>query len=376
MELKKHITLKHLLVAQNKSIGLQFQSDRVISALLKELPDIQWSEDFGMYYLPNTKSHLDKVFSMFRGIAWINCKFFFDKSNSKQLDDPLELAWIEKRALPEAFRTCPPEYLLKLELKKYSNNTVKTYVTCFEKFINYYGQIPLENINEADIRSYLSHLVKEDLSSSYLNQAINSIKFYYEVVLGMPNRFYDIERPRKERKLPSVLSKSEIKKLIESTNNIKHKCIVSLLYSAGLRRSELLSLKIKDIDSQRMLIHIRSAKGKKDRYTLLSKVILEDLRSYFREWKPQTYLFEGKPNEQYGANSVGKIVSAAAKKALIKKNVSPHTLRHSFATHLLEAGTDLRYIQILLGHESTKTTEIYTHVAMSSFDSIKNPLDL
>ena len=376
MELKKHITLKHLLVEQKKSIGLQFHTDRIISALLKELPDIQWSEDFGMHYLPNTKSHLDKVFSVYRGIAWINCKYFFDKSNSKQLDDPLDLNWLEKRALPQTFRSCPPEYLLKLELKKYSNNTVKTYVTCFEKFINYYDKIPLENINEADIRSYLSHLIKEDLSSSYLNQAINSIKFYYEVVLGMPNRFYDIERPRKERKLPSVLSKSEIRKLIESTNNIKHRCIVGLLYSAGLRRSELLSLKIKDIDSQRMLIHIRSAKGKKDRYTLLSKVVLGDLRSYFIEWKPKTYLFEGKPNEQYSANSVGKIVSVAAKKALIKKNVSPHTLRHSFATHLLEAGTDLRYIQILLGHESTKTTEIYTHVAVSSFDSIKNPLDL
>lgn len=376
MELKKNITLKHLFVAQKKSIGLHFHADRIISALLRELPDVQWSEEFGMHYILNTKANLDSVFSVYKGVAWINCNYFFDKSNSKQLDDPLDLTWINRRSTPENYRPCPPEYLQKLELKKYSNNTVKTYVTCFEKFINYHKTIPLENINEVDIRFYLSHLIKENLSNSYLNQAINSIKFYYEVVLGMPNRFYEIERPRKERKLPSVLSKSEVRQLIECTNNKKHRCIVSLLYSAGLRRSELLSLKIRDIDSKRMLIHVRHAKGKKDRYTLLSNTILGDLRSYFREWNPQTYLFEGKPNEQYSANSVGKVVSTAAKKAMIKKNVSPHTLRHSFATHLLEGGTDLRYIQILLGHESTKTTEIYTHVAISSFDSIKNPLDL
>ena len=192
----------------------------------------------------------------------------------------------------------------------------------------------------------------------------------------MPNRFYNIERPRKDKKLPIVLSKDNVKKIIEHTNNIKHRCIVSLLYSAGLRRSELLNLKLSDIDSSRMLVFIKDAKGNKDRYTLLSTNILNDLRLYYKEWKPTTYLFEGQKNEQYSAASVGKIVTEAAIKAGIKKRVSPHTLRHSFATHLLESGTDLRYIQLLLGHSSTKTTEIYTHVAKSSFDSIINPLDL
>ena len=376
MNLKKHITLKHLFIEQKKCIGLQFQSDKVISSLLKEIPDSKWSEDFGMYYLPNTKSHLNNIFSAYRGVAWVNCKYFFDKSNSKQLDDPIDTQWMVKRKLQNDFRTCPNEYLLKLELKKYSNNTVKSYVTCFEHFINQYKGIPLENLNETDIRDYLKTLIQEEKSNSYINQSINSIKFYYEVVLGMPNRFYAIERPKKEKKLPIILSKDEARKLIESTNNIKHKCIVGLLYSAGLRRSELLNLKIFDIDSSRMLIHVRGAKGNKDRFSLLSKTILEDLRIYFKEWRPKEYLFESINNGKYSENSVSKIVKNASIKAKLKKRVTPHTLRHCFATHLLEAGTDLRYIQILLGHNSTKTTEIYTHVATSSFNSIKNPLDL
>jgi site-specific recombinase XerD len=192
----------------------------------------------------------------------------------------------------------------------------------------------------------------------------------------MPNRFYNIERPRKDKKLPLVLSKEHILQIIENTNNIKHRCIVSLLYSSGLRRSELINLKISDIDSSRMLIRVQDAKGSKDRYSLLSNTALKDLRAYYKQWKPKVYLFESPKGEKYSPNSVGKIVTNAAIKAGINKRVSPHTLRHSFATHLLENGTDLRYIQLLLGHSSTKTTEIYTHVAKSSFNSIKNPLDL
>jgi site-specific recombinase XerD len=148
-----------------------------------------------------------------------------------------------------------------------------------------------------------------------------------------------------------------------------------LLYSAGLRRGELLRLKIKDIDSSRMTVRVEQAKGKKDRYSILSEKLLLKLRAYFRKYRPKTYLFEGKPGQPYSASSVVKIVKKAAQAAHINKNVRPHTLRHSFATHLLESGTDLRHIQILLGHNSTKTTEVYTHVATNAFKTIKNPLD-
>ncbi len=191
----------------------------------------------------------------------------------------------------------------------------------------------------------------------------------------MPNRFYKIDRPRKDQRLPEVLSKEEIVNIIKHTNNIKHKCILSLLYSAGLRRGELINLKINDIDSKRMVIRVNKGKGNKDRITLLSTNVLCDLRTYFKEWKPKTYLFEGPNESQYSAKSIENILKNAAKKAGIKKRVTPHMLRHSFGTHLLEKGVDLRQIQVLMGHHSSKTTEIYTHVAVNTFAVIKNLLD-
>ena len=184
-----------------------------------------------------------------------------------------------------------------------------------------------------------------------------------------------IERPIKEHKLPKVISKEEVLAIINRTNNIKHRCIVSLLYSAGLRRSELLNLKISDIDSKRMVIRVEGAKRNKDRLTLLSETVLKDLRKYFVDWKPKNYLLESPKGEQYSSTSVKSIVANAARKARISKVITPHMLRHSFATHLLENGTDLRHIQLLLGHSSTKTTEIYTHVAVNTFIKVKNPLD-
>jgi len=376
MKYKQHITLKHLLIDNKKCIGLQFFSNKALNILVQELNDIAWSDEFNMYYLPNNKHNLDNVYKLFRGVAWIDSQYFFQHTRSKQLKETFDVSWYRKRERQPNFRFCPESYLQKLELKKYSNNTVKSYVKCFEDFINHYHDKVIDNLNENDIRDYLQYLIQTNRSKSYINQSINSIKFYFEIVLGMPNRFYNIERPRKDKKLPFVLSKEHILQIIESTNNIKHRCIVSLLYSAGLRRSELLNLKISDIDSARMLIRVQDAKGSKDRYSILSETTLIDLRVYYKQWKPKAYLFESPKGGKYSANSVGKIVANAAANAGINKPVSPHILRHSFATHLLENGTDLRHIQLLLGHSSTKTTEIYTHVAKSSFNSIKNPLDM
>lgn len=376
MIFSQHITLKHLLIEHQKHIGLKYYSNRALDTIVRELTEVTWSDEFGMYHVPNNKDNLNQIFKLFKGVAWINCKYFFDTPRAMNGNAPLNRDWYENREVKKGYRKCPKEYMDKLEIKKYSNNTFKSYVSCFEAFINHFKNKELIEINELDIRSYVTILIRRGLSDSYINQSINSIKFYYEVVMNMPNRFYAIERPRKTKKLPTVLSKEEIIKLIDCTNNIKHRCIVELLYSAGLRRNELLNLKIKDIDSNRMLIKIEGAKGNKDRFTLLSEKTLEDLRLYFREWRPKKYLFEGQFGGQYSGSTVGKIVKRAAFKANILKNVTAHTLRHSFATHLLENGTDLRYIQLLLGHNSTKTTEIYTHVATSSFDMIKNPLDL
>lgn len=211
--------------------------------------------------------------------------------------------------------------------------------------------------------------------TSTQNQVINAIKFYYEKVRKGQRKVYALERPLKETKLPKVLSAEEVAAILKSATNLKHKTMLWLIYSAGLRRSELINLKIDDIDSKRMVINIKAAKGKKDRITMLSERILELLRKYFKEYRPRVWLFEGMPGEPYSASSLQKVFMAALRKSGVRKEASLHTLRHSFATHLLETGTDLRYIQSLLGHNSSKTTEIYTHVTTRAFNKIKSPLD-
>lgn len=375
MNTLKSITLYHLMIKDVKMIGIKFTPDKLIQNLIKGLPDPKWSQQYNMAYIPNTKANLSIVFNTFKGVVWINYNRFLSNKPVNTSNETVDVQWFRKRKTVPEYRLCPEEFLLKLELRRYANSTVKTYVTFFELFINFHKDKELKALDENDIRVFLQHLIQKKHSNSYVNQAINAIKFYYEVVLGMPNRFYEIERPRKESKLPKVISKEEILSIIENTSNIKHRCIVQLLYGSGLRRSELLNLKLDDIDSKRMLVRVVGSKGNKDRLTLLSKTALNDLRKYYIKYEPHIYLFEGKKGIKYSGASVLKIVKTAAEKARIRTTVTPHVLRHSFATHLLESGTDLRQIQVLLGHGSTKTTEIYTHVATNTFESIKNPLD-
>jgi site-specific recombinase XerD len=274
------------------------------------------------------------------------------------------------------YRTCPEEFIEKLKELRYSEQTVKTYAAMLEEFINYYYKHDIAKIDERMIKAFLRYLVSErKVSVSYQNQSINAIKFYYERILGGQRKLYYIDRPRREKSLPAVLSEQEVTEILNAVENIKHKAILMTIYSAGLRISEVINLKIKDIDSKRMQIRIEQGKGRKDRYTLLSLKALEILRNYFVEYKPKEWLFEGQKGDQYSSRSIQSILRAAVAKTKIKKKVTPHTLRHSFATHLLENGTDLRYIQSLLGHESSKTTEIYTHITTKGFDQIKSPLD-
>ena len=371
----QHINLKHLFINNERKIGLQFHPNKMVQALIKQLPNVKWSSEYHMAYITNTKENLDLIFKSFSGVAWVNTSAFFKNTTISNSNEPIDINFYRNRKKQSHIKFCPEEYLLKLELKKYSPNTVRAYVKAFELFMNYFTNKTLTQINENDIRHYLQHLIQNGFSDSTVNLAVNSIKFYYEIVLDMPNRFYSIERPRKKEKLPVVISKQEVKALLEHTHNIKHYCIISMLYSTGIRRGELLNLKLEDIDSQRMLIRIHDAKGGKSRVTLLSNKILTDLRAYFKVYKPKTYLFEGQKGGKYSANSVLKIVKTAAQRANIKNEVSPHVLRHSFATHLLESGTSIRFIQQLLGHNSIKTTEIYTNVSTNYFNEIKNPFD-
>lgn len=373
--LKYSIQLKHLFIDNKRQIGLKFNHNLAIASILKGNKEVLWSEYYQMYYCANKKSNLDWIYKVFNGIAWVNGQHFFDKGNKGKCVNPQKVDEWRNRTKIKGVKYCPDAYLDKLEARHYSINTCKTYISLFEKFLNAHKNKSLKQIDERDIEGYLKFLRLDGRSDSYINQMINSIKFYYEVVLGMPNRFYKVDRPQKKKSLPKVLSTEEVGDLINACNNIKHKCILSLLYSAGLRRSELLHLKIQDIDSKRMVINVINSKQGKDRKTLLAESVLQDLRQYYKAFKPKEYLFEGKYGGQYSPTSVARIVLNCAKKARINKTVTPHMLRHSFATHLLENGTDLRYIQELLGHNSSKTTEIYTQVATNTLKKIENPIN-
>ncbi len=375
MKQQKRISLSHSEVSGEKYIGLRFMQDKVLKALCEQLPDVKWDDEKSLYVLPNTKMNLNHVFKAFKGVAWLDLRHFSDKWGARSGNEPVDLNALRTRKLPTGHLRCPESYLDKLELKRYSLRTAKQYVSQFERFMFYHRGRHVDSLDENDIRAYMKHIIDCGMSDSSLNVMINSVKFYYEVVKGMPHRYYHIERPRAKEYLPVVLSKDEAKSMIERTANLKHRCIIELLYGSGLRKGELLALKLEEVDSKRMLIHVRHGKGGKDRMTLLPKSSLERLRKYFLEYRPKEYLFEGPLGGQYGEQSVRQVVKQAAKRAGIRKRVTPHTLRHSFATHLLESGVDIRRIQILLGHKNLKTTEVYTHVAKSTFSTVESPVD-
>lgn len=274
------------------------------------------------------------------------------------------------------YRHTPEEYLAKLTEMRYSNNTIRNYTASFEEFINFHHTFDIDKITEPQIVAFIRYLVTDRrVSTSKQNLAINAIKFYYEKVLQGQQKFYYVARPREEKMLPLVLSEEEIRAMFTVIANTKHKLIPMLLYASVLRLSEVTDLKISDIDADRMQIRVVQGKGKKDRYTRLSEKMVLLLKSYTEEYRPAEFLIEGEGGGAYSTRSVQQVVKCAASKAGIKKKVTPHTLRHTFATHCLEQGVDLRYIQSMLGHESSKTTEIYTHVTTKGFEAIKSPLD-
>ena len=264
----------------------------------------------------------------------------------------------------------------ELKLRNYSHKTLKAYRSCLRSFIAYFSPRHPRELTNEDIRSYLLYLIEKKLAASTINQVFNALRFLYVELYKMPFTIGNIPRPKNEKKLPNVLSQEEVLKIFSHVDNLKHKTLLMLIYSAGLRVGESVRLKISDIDGQRKMIHLHSAKGKKDRYTLLSDAVLETLRLYYKEYKPKEYLFEGQGERKHlSERSIQEVFHRAVKLAGIKKPISVHGLRHSFATHLLESGVDLRYIQELLGHSSSKTTEIYTHVSKKSLGKILNPLD-
>ena len=262
----------------------------------------------------------------------------------------------------------------ELKLRGYASKTQKSYMGYCRRFLQWKRDFRGDRRDE--VRSHLEWLLDRGVSRSAFNIAYSALSFLYGEVLKQPASLEGLRRPRSGRQLPEILSQREMLRLLDSLRNPKHRVILALVYAGGLRVGEVVRLKVGDIDSDRMLIRVRQGKGRKDRYTLLPRSILEDLRSYWKAYRPSTWLFPGaRDGRHLTERSVQKVFSRAVAAAGIRKRVTVHTLRHSFATHLLEGGTDLRYIQELLGHRSSKTTEIYTHVQRKDLVRIESPLD-
>lgn len=339
----------------NGEIAISFPYDPALVAKVKVIQGRRWHPKKRYWGLPYSDNVLERVLSTFGGDGMhVNI-------------DPALQSQSKEAGLFEDLKK-------ELVSRKYSPRTIKAYLHYNENFLGYVKKKSLEVTND-NIREYLFYLAEKDRSASTLNIAINALKFYYGGILKR-GFAYEIKRPKKDRKLPVVLSQEEVSCLLSSVSNLKHKVLLMLLYSAGLRVSEVVRLRIGDVDFQRKLIHIKGAKGRKDRYTILSDAGSEALQKYVKEYGQSKWLFPSQDRERHiTTRTVEKIFSNACQKADIKKSATVHSLRHSFATHLLESGVDLRYIQELLGHKSSKTTEIYTHVATKDLGRIKSPLD-
>ena len=268
-------------------------------------------------------------------------------------------------------------YIDWLKARRYSANTIKVYSEATRIFLIFLADKQEHEITNEDLdRFNKDYILARNLSSSFQNQFVNAVKLYFRIVQNRQLKPEMIIRPKREKLLPNVLSKEEVKNILHSTRNLKHKMMLSLIYSCGLRCSECLALRPMHIDSKRMLVIIKQSKGRKDRIVPLSEKILVQLREYFKSYRPQQYLFEGQvKGEMYDARSLQSVLKQNVARAGIRKPVTLHWLRHSYATHLLENGTDLRYIQELLGHASSRTTEIYTHVSTHNLQRIRSPFD-
>lgn len=337
--------------AGNPVIWVQFKKDtQLIQQLKDSFKNAKWSATERCWYLPDSAITRKKL-----SIA------------------PRENQWekIHEINRPEIQR-----FTEQLQLKAYSPNTIKTYTTEMASLLVILKQHPVKNLTPERIRSYLLYCVNElKISENHLHSKVNALKFYYEKVLGNEKFFFEIPRPKKPSSLPVVLNEREIRRMFERTDNPKHRLMLQLCYGMGLRVSEIVKLKIEHIDSKRMQVRIAAAKGKKDRYVNLPESILDDLRSYYRQFRPSDYLFEGQDGGIYAIRSVQAVFQQAMKRAGIRKKVGIHSLRHSYATHLLEYGTDISYIQKLLGHHDIKTTLRYTHISKKDTGKVKSPLD-
>lgn len=327
--------------------------------LIRQIGHALWNPENKCWHIPKDDIHWKRCQSLLK-----DYQLLVIKEGSTEAD-----------ALSEELSECWDKMYTNLMVRRYSLNTVKSYGHCFHYFLRHCSKRHPHEWEIEDIKLWLrSQLELHGWSESHQNSMINALKFYYEKCLGVEKEFWEI-RPRKAKKLPGTLSKQEVSKLINCTENLKHRTILALIYSCGLRISESIKLRVRDIDFESRRVFIVAAKGKKDRYVILSEKISELLQEYLSVYKSDYWLFEGIHGGQYSVRSIQVMFHRQLERSGVDAYATVHTLRHSFATHLLESGIDLRFIQKVLGHGSIKTTEIYTHITDMDYRKVNNPLD-
>jgi integrase/recombinase XerD len=348
---------------------LEFPFDLQLKDLVKTLPGADWNPGLKAWTLPYSDSVISDLLALFKGKAWLDYSTF-KKIKIKPQPEPLVPLAGEREQEIRSFEDW-------MRNRRYSESTIKNYSQGISLFFRFLQNKNPELITNEDLELFnKDYIISRKFSASFQSGVINAVKLFFANRLHRKLEPELIERPKQPRLLPHVLSKEDVKAILQAHQNIKHRTMLSLIYACGLRRGELLNLKPQDIDSQRGMLRVNQGKGKKDRMVPISEKIIGILREYYQYEKPTEYLFEGeKMGEKYSEGSLQKVLKSALKKAKIAKPVTLHWLRHSYATHLLESGTDLRFIQELLGHSSSKTTEIYTHVSQKSLQKIKSPFD-
>ncbi len=342
-----------LINYKTNCISIKIPKDYNLISVIKTFPGYRWYPDNRTWEIKNDISAIERLILKFNEYGYEDISIDYSEINSLDIEN---------------FRR-------ELLIRKYSNSTIQSYLYFFSELLKNHRSKLSSDISIDDIKNYLLRLSDSGASTSSINCAINALKFYF-LKISKKKFLFDIRHAKKDKKLPVILSREEVSRIISNISNIKHRLILMLTYSGGLRVSDVVRLKPEDLDTDRKLIFIRKGKGRKDRYTLLSEKIPPVLNQYKKIYKPDIWLFESQDRLTHlSTRTAEKVFKNACIRADIIKDVSIHCLRHSFATHLLENGIDIRYIQELLGHASCKTTEIYTHVSNRNFEKIKSPLD-
>jgi site-specific recombinase XerD len=390
------VILKALLHRNKESIGIYFAKSSILEKIIRKQPAVKWSQTNKCWYIPLIETAYQLLVKDLKEKAVVDnamLKAYLEKKKKvvSALPENRQAETKKKTTVAKSVALTAPwqlstanlkaleKFVQQLQLKAYSSSTINTYRNEFIQLLKVLKNKPVDDLTTEDLRRYMVYAMeKEGIRENTAHSRLNALKFYFEQVLGREKFFWEIPRPKKQHQLPRLLNEAEIRKLFNSLQNKKHKAMLFTAYSAGLRVSEIAALRIADIDSMRMQILIVQGKGKKDRYVNLSPVLLDILRNYISTYKPRPvyYLFEsGETGQAYPIRTIQQIFSNAKNKAGIKKEVGIHSLRHSFATHLLDKGTDIKYIKDLLGHFSIKTTERYLHVSKKQLVNIVSPFD-